>query len=124
MYTFQLEIVSAEKSIFSGTVDSLVAMGELGEFAEEEHRVIGQYAQKMGIEQLFTVGNLSQLTTNEYNADSKEIGAEHFLDKAALQLALTRYLSDKHSKAVILIKGSRSAKMEDIVNFIKDNFSQ
>jgi F-type H+-transporting ATPase subunit epsilon len=31
MYTFQLEIVSAEKSIFSGTVDSLVAMGELGE---------------------------------------------------------------------------------------------
>ena len=99
-------------------------MGELGEFAEEEHRVIGQYAQKMGIEQLFTVGNLSQLTTNEYNAGSKEIGAEHFLDKAALQLALTRYLSDKHSKAVILIKGSRSAKMEDIVNFIKDNFSQ
>jgi len=31
MYTFQLEIVSAEKAIFSGTVASLVAMGELGE---------------------------------------------------------------------------------------------
>jgi F-type H+-transporting ATPase subunit epsilon len=31
MYTFQLEIVSAEKSIFSGTVNSLVATGELGE---------------------------------------------------------------------------------------------
>ncbi|TQV88612.1 F0F1 ATP synthase subunit epsilon [Aliikangiella coralliicola] len=31
MYTFQLDIVSAEKSIFSGTVDSLVATGELGE---------------------------------------------------------------------------------------------
>ena len=31
MYTFQLEIVSAEKSIFSGTVSSLVATGELGE---------------------------------------------------------------------------------------------
>jgi F-type H+-transporting ATPase subunit epsilon len=30
-YTFQLDIVSAEKSIFSGTVDSLVATGELGE---------------------------------------------------------------------------------------------
>lgn len=29
--TFQLDIVSAEKSIFSGTVDSLVATGELGE---------------------------------------------------------------------------------------------
>ncbi|MEW4365828.1 F0F1 ATP synthase subunit epsilon [Aliikangiella maris] len=30
-YTFQLDIVSAEKSIFSGTVGSLVAMGDLGE---------------------------------------------------------------------------------------------
>jgi len=29
--TFQLDIVSAEKSIFSGAVDSLVATGELGE---------------------------------------------------------------------------------------------
>lgn len=31
MYTFHLDIVSAEKSIFSGTVDSLVATGQLGE---------------------------------------------------------------------------------------------
>ena len=31
MYSFQLEIVSAEKSIFSGTVSSLVATGVLGE---------------------------------------------------------------------------------------------
>lgn len=31
MYTFQLEIVSAEDSIFSGAVNSLVATGELGE---------------------------------------------------------------------------------------------
>lgn len=30
-YTFHLDIVSAEKSIFSGTVDSLVATGILGE---------------------------------------------------------------------------------------------
>jgi len=29
--TFQLDIVSAEKSIFSGSVDSLIATGELGE---------------------------------------------------------------------------------------------
>ncbi len=29
--TFQLDIVSAEKSIYSGSVDSLVATGELGE---------------------------------------------------------------------------------------------
>ncbi len=31
MYTFHLDIVSAEKSIFSDTVKSIVASGELGE---------------------------------------------------------------------------------------------
>ncbi|MDH5432804.1 MAG: F0F1 ATP synthase subunit epsilon [Gammaproteobacteria bacterium] len=31
MYTFQLDIVSAEKSIFSGSVKSMVVRGELGE---------------------------------------------------------------------------------------------
>lgn len=30
-YTFQLDIVSAEKSIYSGSVDALVASGSLGE---------------------------------------------------------------------------------------------
>ena len=94
-------------------------MGELGEFAEQEHKSIGEYAQQQGIQQLFTVGNLSQLATHAYNAAAKKTVAEHFSDKQQLKQAISAYLSDKESKIVMLIKGSRSAKMEEIVAFIK-----
>ena len=98
-------------------------MGELGAFAEQEHKTIGEYAQKQGIEQLFTVGNLSQHTTNAYNAALKTKGAEHFFDKEKLKSAINRYLSNEMSKVIVLVKGSRSAKMEEIVTFIKNEFS-
>jgi len=94
-------------------------MGELGEFAEQEHKSIGEYAQQQGIQQLFTVGNLSQLASHAYNAAAKKTVAEHFSDKQQLKQALSGYLSDKESKIVMLVKGSRSAKMEEIVAFIK-----
>lgn len=94
-------------------------MGELGKFAEQEHKSIGKYAQQQGIQRLFTVGNLSQLASHAYNAAAKKTVAEHFSDKQQLKQALGAYLSDKESKIVMLVKGSRSAKMEEIVAFIK-----
>lgn len=98
-------------------------MGELGHFAEQEHQAIGEYAQKNGIEKLFTVGNLSQLATNAYNAISKNTGAEHFSDKQQLKSAIEDYFLTQRSKVVVLVKGSRSAKMEEIVAFIKQKIS-
>lgn len=98
-------------------------MGELGKFAEQEHQAIGEYAQKNGIEKLFTVGNLSELATNAYNAASENVGAEHFSDKQQLKYAIGDYLRTQRSNIVILVKGSRSAKMEEIVAFIKQKNS-
>jgi len=98
-------------------------MGELGDYAEQEHKTVGEYAQQQGIQKLFTVGNLSQLASHAYNAAAKNTVAEHFTDKQQLKEALNAYLSDKESKTVILVKGSRSAKMEEIVAFIKQTFS-
>ena len=98
-------------------------MGELGEYTEQEHRIVGQYAQKHHIDQLFTVGNLSQLATSEYNAASQNKCAKHFSDKEQLKLAINSYLNSEKSKVVVLVKGSRSAKMEEIVAFIVQNFS-
>lgn len=98
-------------------------MGELGKFSEQEHQTIGEYAQKKGIEKLFTVGNLSELATNAYNAASKNIEAEHFKDKQQLKYAIDDYLRTQKSNIVVLVKGSRSAKMEEIVAFIKQQLS-
>ena len=98
-------------------------MGELGEYAEQEHSTVGEYAQQRDIDKLFTVGHLSQLATNAYNAASPNAGAEHFSDKQQLELALDAFLSRQKSKVVVLVKGSRSARMEEIVAFIKQKFS-
>jgi len=98
-------------------------MGELGHYAEQEHQTIGEYAQEHHINRLFTVGNLSQQATNAYNAASKNAGAEHFSDKQQLKSAISAYLGSQKSKVVVLVKGSRSAKMEEIVAFIKQEFS-
>ena len=98
-------------------------MGELGDFAEQEHQTIGEYAQQQNINKLFTVGKLSQLATNAYNTASKNIGAEHFSEKQQLKSAIDVYLNAQKSKVVVLVKGSRSAKMEEIVAFIKQKFS-
>jgi len=97
-------------------------MGELGEFAEQEHQDLGQYAQKQGIERLFTVGSLSQHTTSGYNTASKTTDARHFFDKATLQKAISSYLTQQTNKVIILVKGSRSAKMEEVVRFIKSEY--
>ena len=97
-------------------------MGELGRYAEQEHQTIGEYAQQHNIDRLFTVGNLSQQATNAYNAASKNAGAEHFSDKQQLKSAISAYLGSQKSKVVVLVKGSRSAKMEEIVAFIKQEF--
>ncbi|WP_417697507.1 UDP-N-acetylmuramoyl-tripeptide--D-alanyl-D-alanine ligase [Psychromonas sp.] len=98
-------------------------MGELGDYAEQEHGAVGEYAQQQGIDKLFTVGHLSQLATNAYNAASPNAGAEHFSDKQQLELAIDAFLSGQKSKVVVLVKGSRSARMEEIVAFIKGKFS-
>ena len=94
-------------------------MGELGAYAEAEHQAIGEYAQQHHIDRLFTVGRLSQLATNAYNAASQNTCAVHFSDKESLKLAVEDFLSNEASKVVVLVKGSRSAKMEEIVAFIK-----
>ena len=98
-------------------------MGELGEYAQQEHQSIGEYAQQQQIEQLFTVGKLSLFTTNAYNAATENTVAKHFSDKQQLKLAVDAYLSGQQSKVVVLVKGSRSAKMEEIVAFIKQKFT-
>jgi len=50
-------------------------MGELGAFAEEAHREVGSFARAHGIERMFAVGALAQLTVQSFGA-----GAEGFAD--------------------------------------------
>lgn len=82
-------------------------MKELGQEALAEHRSIGQLAKRAGIDQLYTVGELSAAASEAFGP-----GARHFASQAALVAALKPALSPAAS---CLIKGSRSARMEQIV---------
>jgi UDP-N-acetylmuramoyl-tripeptide--D-alanyl-D-alanine ligase len=69
---------------------------------------IGRYAREQGIERLFAVGPLGAATAAAFGAN-----AEHFTERASLIAALRGQL---HDGVTCLVKGSRSAGMEHVVN--------
>lgn len=88
-------------------------MAELGDNAAALHAGIGERARQHGIDRLFAVGPLSAAAVKAFG----ERG-EHFSDKAALAAALKQQL---HGGVTCLIKGSRSAGMDQVVAALRDN---
>ena len=90
-------------------------MAELGEQAEVLHRDIGTYISNKTIDDVLTVGLWSAAT-----AQSCGKKARHFANKAEV-IAACRDLLQKNT--VVLVKGSRSSGMEDVVNgLVKGEF--
>ncbi|WP_313697544.1 UDP-N-acetylmuramoyl-tripeptide--D-alanyl-D-alanine ligase [Pantoea sp.] len=88
-------------------------MAELGDETEKCHREIGEAARDAGIDCVLSCGKFSHLIS-----ESSEVG-EHFSDKTALTERLRQLLSE-HSEITVLIKGSRSAAMEQVVQSLKE----
>lgn len=85
-------------------------MGELGADAAALHEQVGERARAAGVEALYATGELSRHAVRTFGA-----GSEHFANHAALIAALTGRLCRDNGGVTILIKGSRSAHMEDVV---------
>ena len=85
-------------------------MGELGSFAEEGHREVGRAAAS-GIDRLLTVGEEADWISQEAVRNGLE-DVSHFADHAAAAAALRGGWTPGD---VVLVKGSRSAKMERII---------
>ncbi|MDE1189614.1 MAG: UDP-N-acetylmuramoyl-tripeptide--D-alanyl-D-alanine ligase [Pantoea sp.] len=88
-------------------------MAELGEEAEACHRQVGDAAKAAGIDCVLSTGRLSQLISENSG------NGEHFASKAALIERLRTLLSE-HQDITILIKGSRSAAMEQVVQSLQE----
>ncbi|GAB2556567.1 UDP-N-acetylmuramoyl-tripeptide--D-alanyl-D-alanine ligase [Rhodanobacter koreensis] len=82
-------------------------MAELGADARMLHAGIGIRARERGVDRLFAVGPLGAATVEAFGARG-----EHFSDKSALVAALQAQL---HGGVTCLVKGSRSAGMEQVV---------
>jgi UDP-N-acetylmuramoyl-tripeptide--D-alanyl-D-alanine ligase len=81
-------------------------MAELGTWAEQAHRQVGAYAAGK-VDALYAVGPLMAHAVQAFGA-----GARHFTDQASLIAALA---GEQGADTCLLIKGSRSAAMENIV---------
>ncbi|MEE1868133.1 UDP-N-acetylmuramoyl-tripeptide--D-alanyl-D-alanine ligase [Pseudomonas auratipiscis] len=92
---------------FSGrTVLVLGDIGELGQWAEEGHRQVGEYA-KDKVSALYAVGLNMAHAVAAFGTD-----ARHFATQADLIDAVR---AEQATNTTILIKGSRSAAMENVV---------
>lgn len=82
-------------------------LGELGAATREHHEEIGHAAREQGIDHLLTCGNHAKFTGLAYGKHAKHYGS---------QQALVQDLLPKLSKdTTVLVKGSRSAAMELVV---------
>ena len=88
-------------------------MAELGEEATSMHGQIGQYAKQKAVSNLFSFGNFSQLASKEFGT-----GGQHFDSLEALVSALKITMQ---ADTCVLVKGSRSMKMERVVHAIVDS---
>ncbi|NCA68544.1 MAG: UDP-N-acetylmuramoyl-tripeptide--D-alanyl-D-alanine ligase [Sphingobacteriia bacterium] len=83
-------------------------LGELGPHSLGLHREVGEIARAAGLDRLFSVGTLSAAASAAFGD-----GARHFPDQESLIQALRDELAPADR---VLVKGSRAARMERIVD--------
>lgn len=89
-------------------------MAELGQYSEEQHAQVGRYAKDLGVDVLMACGLYGQKAVEVFGSN-----AHHFYD----QLSMASFIENQNYKnTVFLVKGSRSAKMENIVEALKNHF--
>jgi len=84
-------------------------MGEVGKQGPEFHHEVGRHAQEMGIEHVWTAGELCAHAARAYGAS-----ARHF-NKAADMVSALHDINQAPEVNAVLVKGSRFMKMEQIV---------
>jgi UDP-N-acetylmuramoyl-tripeptide--D-alanyl-D-alanine ligase len=88
----------------------LADMKELGDDAKELHREVGASARASGIDRLFALGDLSR-----YCAEGFGEGAHWYPNIEALLNAV----SEADDSVNVLVKGSRSMRMERVVDALR-----
>ncbi|MFN4111245.1 MAG: glutamate ligase domain-containing protein, partial [Ignavibacteria bacterium] len=104
-------------SMMNGFSDKLAVLGdmlELGKDSEKYHRELAHYLKENGVEKAFFFGKFTQLSYEE--AQSLKLIAKHFDDKKKLAEEILSLLP---KGSLILLKGSRKMRMEEIIQYLK-----
>ncbi len=90
-------------------------MAELGAETELLHTEIGQYALQAGVDYLLGVGSLTQFSCDAFGSN-----ARHFSNKPEGIDYCKTLVQQLKTPAVVLVKGSRSAAMEEFVHALME----
>jgi UDP-N-acetylmuramoyl-tripeptide--D-alanyl-D-alanine ligase len=93
----------------------LADMLELGEHTEKFHRLVGRAVAEANVDFLVTLGNDARYIQEE--AENLGIAGRHFHEVDEAADFLNRKL---RSNDVLLVKGSRGMKLENVVNRLKE----
>lgn len=92
-------------------------MAELGPDAASLHRQVGEAARAAGIDALYATGELSRHSVEAFGETGR-----HFANRAALVDALLQDVrGGRFASAVVLVKGSRSSRMDAVVDALLPN---
>jgi UDP-N-acetylmuramoyl-tripeptide--D-alanyl-D-alanine ligase len=123
-YNANLDSVKAAIHVLSGFSGKrflvLGDIAELGDWSVEQHRLVGKIAAESDIDGLFTCGKFSQYTGEAFELFNQQHEKahklhEHFSDAKVLSEKLIEHLD---SQTTVLVKGSRSSHMENVVSAI------
>src|SRR5690606_36067531 len=91
----------------------LGAMAEVGENSDAMHAEVGAYAREQGVDRLMVLGDACRHAVQAFGP-----GGEHFESVPALVAALEPLMPVN-----VLVKGSRSARMERVVQALRHDQS-
>lgn len=97
---------------------TILVLGDMAELGADElqiHSEMGAIARSCKIDALFALGNLSRNAVATFGD-----GAHHFADHDGLSAALRKHIAQQPTPVTILVKGSRSSRMERIVEALID----
>ena len=86
-------------------------MLEIGEKTNEFHYRIGELAKDLCIKNIYAIGNMTENTLDGF------LGGTFFSDKREIAKEI---IKDLNENDVILVKGSRKMKLEQIVEYMKE----
>ena len=109
-YSFKVALDYLSKTVGK----KIVLMGDMVELGKDSkffHKEIGEYAMKLDVDKFISIGADSKLASDIFGANGK-----HFTDQNSLKSYLNNSIE---SNSYILIKGSRAAKLEEYVDYLK-----
>ena len=110
-----LSVIAAAEFIAALPGESWLVLGdmkELGDDAAELHREVGEAARTSGVDRLFAYGDLA--------SNAAEGFGEHARWYASLEALVDELCKDLSSDINVLVKGSRSMRMERVVDAVRE----